>query len=160
MFSQDKIEIINRLLNDYAATSPTILGARIGDIVKKEFPGENIKTNYGSVKNFIEQHFANILTYKSKYGVDNLYNFSDLISQPVGATAINELEEELGGDPQIPASIIKPNPSILLKDKNVSISVLRAAIKDSINLMTLEQLRQLAIPAGILFDAINKTNRS
>jgi hypothetical protein len=159
MLNQENIDELNKVLLDHAKSSPTILGARLGDIVKKQFPGENIKKNYGSVANFVNRNFASMLTQSGRHGIDNIYSFSEEVlngdfdfqrsegpsnAEAVGVVAVNAEKSQL-------KSHDTTNDS--------SESLLREAIIGSVRLMTVEQLRQLPIPAGILLDAIRKANR-
>lgn len=156
MFSPENIAILNQLFLDESKKSPTILGAKIGDIVKKQFPDSNIRSNYGSVRSFVEKNFSGILRISGRQGIDNVYAFNagefPIVADGVASARIN--------DAPVDKSLVKPSFEKQVMSQKVPISddFLRVAIKNSIDSMTSEQIRQLAIPAGILLDAINKTN--
>jgi predicted alternative tryptophan synthase beta-subunit len=162
MLTPENIAVLNELFLAYAKQTPTILGARLGDIVKKQFPEENIKKNYGSVLNFVSKHFSSILTHTGRHGVDNVYSFNPAIVGG-GVQTTDCATAELGSSTEGAVEVAKVGVTTSQQPRfvqaAVSIAVLRAAIKESINLMSAEQLRQLSIPAGILLDAINRTNR-
>ncbi|WP_141753300.1 hypothetical protein [Duganella sp. HH101] len=157
MFSSENIALLSQLFLEEAKNSPTILGAKLGDIVKKQFPDENIRSNYGSVRNFVEKNFSEILKITGRQGIDNVYTFD--LANTANTSQIVSIEQKSSISPDKPTIKSRSDKTSTSQQIPLSDDILRAAIKDSIDSMTAEQIRQLAIPAGILLDAINKTNR-
>lgn len=144
MLSEQDLIVLRDFFNDFAATSQTIVGARIGDNVKKLFPELNVKAAYGSLQKLIEQHFSDVLELTGAHGNDKEYSF---ISQTPSSPDKDAL-------PNVPAP---QKINSIPRQHQISDAAFRQAIKNAIDTMTLEQLRQLALPAGILLDAINNT---
>lgn len=136
-----------------ADASGMVLGARIGEIIRAEFPDLNIKAEYRSLRKFIENHLGSWLVVAGKHGQDIQYTL-DLskrmtteldLRTPTGLTSLAE-----GEVPQV----LPSNQTKLHADEQ-----LRQTIKMAIDAMTVEQLRQLVLPVGIMFDATNKVPR-
>ena len=160
MLSSENIDLLRQIILDEAKASPTILGARLGDLVKKNFPGENIKTNYGSVAKFVNKYLASMLTLSGRHGVDNIYAFSpDVLNGNFDLrTAAEEVKITVDEGHPV-AKNEKPHAKPQITSSEPVVSSLREAVIESVRIMTIEQLRQLPIPAGILLDAIRKADR-
>jgi hypothetical protein len=159
MFKQDIIDSFHTLLLAEAAINSSILGARIGDIAKTTFPDVSIKSEYGSVRRFVQNHFSTILEPSGRQGVDTIYSFLPPIEQSLDESAYTQVHSAPSVNVVAEVRNTPHHASTSLKSSQVADARLREAIKQSIDLMTQEQLRLLVIPAGIFFDAINKTNR-
>lgn len=172
MLKSEQVDEVRKLLIAEATRSPIILGARIGDIVKQKFPDQNVKKHYGSIKNFVERDLSDTLIFHARKGIDNMYSFLSSSEIPQDANELSQgiIEQNLAlPADQAAVNRIKPIPFLPKRSlnsasssqniKSTDASSIRALLKDAIDVMTVEQLRQLAIPAGILLDAITKKNR-
>lgn len=156
MLNQNDILHLQQLIKVEGNKSPTILGARIGDIVKIKFPDVKIKREYGSISKLIENHLSQFLTFSAKHGKDNEYAFKEAMQAAINEPPPPPLSHEpLSRD----IDHTLAHQPLLVLEPHLHDEILRRAIKASLDTMTSEQLRQLALPAGILFDAICKTNR-
>lgn len=131
-------------------TSRMVLGARMGEIIRAEFPDLNIKAEYRSLRKFIENHLGSWLVIAGKHGQDVQYTL-DLskrmtteldLRTPTGLISLADSDAH---------QVLPSNQTKLHTDEQ-----LRQTIKMAIDAMTVEQLRQLVLPAGIMFDATNK----
>lgn len=136
-----------------AGASQMILGARLGEVIRDEFPEFNIKAEYRSLRKFIETQLSAWLVIAGKHGQDVQYTL-DLSRR---ATAEPDLRTPSGNENSIAVPVAKSNrDELATSGKPDPDQVLRQAIKTAIDAMTMEQLRQLVLPAGIMFDATNK----
>ncbi len=169
MLNLDDIMKLQQLIEAEGNNCQTILGARIGDIVKINFPDIKVKTEFGSINKLIERHLSHLLTFSAKHGKDNEYAFRKTTQ------AVIDERDVLGVISEEPLSKNNDNNTLAYKALVVSRAllheksqhqpnpnpdeILRSSIKISVDAMSSEQLRQLVIPAGILFDAICKNSR-
>ena len=166
MLSPADVLQLQQLIEAEREKSQTILGARIGDIVKKQFPGVRVKSEFGSIRNLIKKHLTTLLEFNAKHGKDDEYVFSLAThaasnEQTCSGTVFEDVSTKNKNNVLAQQVVVVPGQR--LHDENqlqlTPDEILRHAIKTSLDMMTSEQLRQLALPAGILFDAISKASR-
>jgi hypothetical protein len=153
MLTDENLSELRAFFDDFASTSKTIVGARIGDNIKKKFPELNVKAEYGSLQKLIELHFKDLLELSGMHGNDKEYAFLNQISNTPDKSAFPNVEVE---NKKISSNVTNIQiENFNTQNHPLSDAAFRQAIKNAIDTMTLEQLRQLALPAGILLDAIN-----
>lgn len=163
MLKPNDVLLLRQILEEEAQNSSYILGAHIGGIVKKKFPEMSIKNEFGSLGKLINAHFADLMSFDGKHGNDNKYIF---LSQNLTALTGNQDSSNVSENTAEKTSDATPARGSAVAQKRALCNTeqlqsntdarLRQAIKNAVDVMTPEQLRQLVLPAGILFDAISK----
>lgn len=157
MLNETELLRLKAAVERHADASGMVLGARMGEIIRAEFPGLNIREEYRSLRKFIENHLGSWLVVADKHGQDILYTLdlskrltTDLdLRTPTGPKGLT-IDADDGGHNAVPAD----------QTGHHAEDSLRQSIKMAIDVMTVEQLRQLVLPVGIMFDATNKVLRS
>lgn len=156
MLNDTELLQLRKAVEQEANSEKLILGARVGEIIKKEFPSLNVKAEYRSLSKLIETHLADWLVVFGSHGQDVMYTL-DLSRRPLPESHLS-YEDKLRSEPVSPRTKAKPTNTAPSPDQSDTEQLLRQTIKTAIDAMTIEQLRQLVLPAGIMFDATNKVN--
>jgi hypothetical protein len=80
MLNETELLRLKAAVERHADASGVVLGARMGEIIRAEFPGLDIRAEYRSLRKFIENHLGSWLVIAGKHGQDILYTL-DLSSR-------------------------------------------------------------------------------
>lgn len=143
-----------------------ITGSQLGDLLLAHFSDFNIRqavnmpTGPGALSKFIDTRLSDILLKDGKSGADLVYSIlrKEKIRQD-GLRVQNGAQPAAGGAKNSSDGNNTKNNSVPENYLGSEIESLRKIINYAVNHMSIDQLRAISLPAGIVYDAIKFAGR-